>query len=316
MNQQAKGMRTRLLLDFEEAYGASPAVKSGRVLKFNSESLSANREAEEPETIAGRRDSVEPILGNIDVSGSLTLPAELISMGLIMRGLLGAPMTTEADELYRHVFKTSAEPPSMVIEKGFTDTGVYFLYNGCKVSSFEMTVGGSGELTVTVGIIGGKRTLNTESYDTAPISLPFVRLQNFKASIHEDGVLIGNVSSFSVNINPNLENDKYAIGGGGFRTELPEGLLSVTGTISTFFKDASLLQKAVDSVTTSLKLVLDAGAKGSFELLFPEVRLEQKDPEVGGPGGIMATFNWKAHYEASVEDSSVVATLINEIESY
>ena len=313
---QAKGMRARLLLDFEDSYGVSPAVKSGRVIKFNSESLSASQEAEEPATITGRRDSVEPILGNIDVSGSLTLPAELISMGLVMKGLFGAPETAADGSLYRHVFKTSAEPPSMVIEKGLTDIGAYFLYNGCKVSGFEMTVGGSGELTASVSIIGGKRTLNTESYDDAPVNLPFVRLQNFKASIHEGGVLIGNVSSFSVNINPNLENDKYAIGGDGFRTELPEGLLSVSGSISTFFRDVSLLEKAVNSATTSLKLSFDAGVKGSFELLFPEVRLEQKDPEVSGPGGIMATFNWKAHYEASAEGSSVVATLINEIEEY
>ncbi len=314
---QAKGAKARIVADWEESYGVSPAVAGGTVIKFNAESLSATQSQDTPKTITGSRNPVEPILGNIDVAGSLTLPAELYSIGVIFKALLGQPTTTESGSFFSHVFKVADTVPSMVIEKGFTDIGKYFLYHGCKVSKFEIEVGGEKELTYEAAIMGAKRDINAAPYVNDPAVMPFVRLQNFRAEIWEGGSKLANISGMKLSLDAGLDGDSFAIGGGGYRGELSEGIINISGSLTAFFTDTTLHEKAISSAKSSIKLRLGTPDPAMYvEILLPEIKFAQKDPEVSGPKGILAELEFGGFYDSAPENSSVVVTIVNERQSY
>lgn len=314
---QAKGARVRIVADFEQSYGVPPVTAGGTAIKFNAESLSATQSQDAPKTITGSRNPVEPILGNIEVGGSLTLPAELYSLGVIFKALLGQPTTTSFGSLFSHVFKVADTVPSMIIEKGFTDIGKYFLYHGCKVSKFEIEVGGEKELTYSAAIMGAKRDINPAPYNSSPEVMPFVRLQNFRAEIWENGSKLANISGMKLSLDAGLDGDSFAVGGGGFRGELSEGIINISGSLTAFFTDTILHEKAISSAKSSIKLRLGTPDETMYvEILLPEIKFAQKDPEVSGPKGILAELEFGGFYDSAPENSSVVVTIVNEKESY
>ena len=70
--RQAIGVYTTLKMGFETEFGKDPADLATKAVQmpFNTCGLAASQNKTDPATIRGRRDPVEPIMGNIDVSGT------------------------------------------------------------------------------------------------------------------------------------------------------------------------------------------------------------------------------------------------------
>lgn len=313
---QAKGYKGRLVLDYESTYATDPVSPVGIGLPFNSLDVTAKQTLVDPATITGRRDAVAPIPGNISVDGSLVVPIGIIDIGYWLKGLLGAPTTTGSTN-YTHVFKTAAVPPSLVLEKGFTDITQYFKYNGCKISNFKLPFGGDGELTASMDIMGAKETAGTTEYDSTPTAVTFNRLSQFQASIKEGGsALTGSVMSGEFTINNNLDGSIYTVGSSGQRGSIPEGLLAANGTIKTLFQDRTLIDKGSAGTESSLEVIFTIDSNNSLSFLFPEIRYERISPPISGPAGVMVDLAWRAYYQNDVGNSAVIVTLKNTQATY
>ncbi len=319
----AKGSKGRLLIDFETTYGQDPSTKNAILVPFNSESINASQNLIEPNTIRGNLNKVAPIRGNLDVGGDITVPLDLINIGYWLKALLNSPDTTGTDDgaggttaPYTHVFKIPDEIPSLVVEKGFTDIGQYFKFNGVKVSSFRLDFGGDGELTAGISVVGKDVANSTISYSDSPTEEQFIRFNNFQATVLVDGSEENSVTAGSINISTNLDTSIYSIASGGKRGELPVGLFDANGTLTVYFQDMTLLNKAINGEECSLKVKFEIDASKSLEFYFPEVIFERKTPEVSGPAGIQVDLNWRAYFDDNSEETSVKVTLVNDKASY
>jgi hypothetical protein len=312
---QARGMNSQVVIDFESTYGTSPATVNGILVPFNSCALQAKQTLTDAATIRGNRNPVAPVPGKIDVSGDITVPVDARAFGYWLKAFCGAPATTGAGDPYTHVFKPGMTQPSLVIDKEFTDIGQCLLYNGCKVNQIKMTLGGDNELTATLSILGGKETSGTVAYDATPASLPFARFGNFQGSVKEGGSDIAYLSQVELTISGNLNGDQYCIGSQGFRSDLPEGLLGVSGSVTALFKDAALLDKAISGTESSLELALTGGAH-SLTIAIPELVYERQTPGISGPQGITIQLPFHGYYDNNADSTSVMFTLINDVASY
>ena len=314
---QAKGYKGRLVFDYESTFGVDPVSPVGVGLPFNSFDVMAKQTLVDPATITGRRDPVVPISGNVSVDGSLVIPVGVIDIGYWLKATLGAAASSGTNPNYTHVFKTTNVPPSLVLEKGFTDIGQYFKYNGCKVSSFKLPFGGDGELTATVEIMGAKETRGTVEYDSTPDAVVFTRLNQFQGSIKEGGsALTGSVVSGEFTINNNLDGSIYTVGSSGQRGSIPEGLLAANGTLKTLFKDRTLIDKGAAGTESSLEVIFTIDVNTSLSFLFPEIRYELTSPPISGPAGVMVDMSWRAYYQNDAGNSAVVVTLKNSKATY
>lgn len=93
MSGQAKGYQGKTVIDFETTYGTVPTTKKGYRIPIMSNTIGGTVSLTRDETLTGRRDPVEPGLGNVDVQGALKVPVDAHNFGLHLRSMFGLPTT-------------------------------------------------------------------------------------------------------------------------------------------------------------------------------------------------------------------------------
>ena len=216
---------------------------------------------------------------------------------------------------YTHVFKVNGKQPSLVLEQQYPDITTYELFNGCKVNKFAFTYGGDNELTANLDLLGAKRTIGTASAASALTDISLLKFSNFQGTIEEGGSPLAIVTEASLNVDFGLDGNTYTIGGGGYRTQLPEGYLQVSGNIKAFFEDTVLLNKAINNTKTSLNFKFTNGAH-SLGFYMEEAIIQQTSPGIESEKGIMINLPFKAFYNSGTKGSVIAATLVNNYASY
>lgn len=318
--RQAIGVYTTLKMGFETEFGKDPADLATKAVQmpFNTCGLAASQNKTDPATIRGRRDPVEPIMGNIDVSGDLAVPMEATAFGYWWKAAMGAPVTTAVegkDGFFKHVFKPADDQPSLVLEKGFSKINSYAKYNGCKVSKISISAGGDGELTATISIMGCDEKISTATICASPSEPVMNRLNNFMANLILGGNKTATVTAFAMDIDFGLDGDTYALGGKGYRTAVNEGLINISGSMTAFFNDNTYLELAENNTETSAELTLEVGEL-KMSLLLPEIKFSRNSPAVDGPSGIKQELQYSAYYQDSDENAAIVVTMQNKVASY
>jgi hypothetical protein len=311
---QAIGAKSRITYQQETTFKISPATPNVNLLYFESETFQSSRNLIDSKVIRGSRDATKPVIGNKDVKG--TIKTELQAyIGTLLKGALGKVVTTGTAAPYTHTI-TVGSLPSFVLEKGFTDIGEYFLYNGCKINKLDLTIKPEGFQDLSLEFIGAKETVSTTSFDDTPNDLTKVSWTGFDiAYIKEGGTPIATVTEASLSIENNLDASVYVIGGQGERYSLPEGIVKVSGKIKALFDGMSVLQKAINSQTSSLEISYSLGTgdgssgNESLDILIPELLYSPESPKIAGPSGIFVELPFQAFYNTNSTGSSIQFTL-------
>ena len=206
---RAKGVNSQLALAYETAYGLTPASPTGYNMPFNQSQLSINQNLINSTTIRGRRDQIQPAIGNTDVSGSIVVPIDQTGTGFWLRAMFGKPTTTGSGDPYTHVFKVANSQSSLVLEQQYPDIPAYEMFNGCKVNKFSFSYGGDNELTANINILGAKRTVGAAPFASALTALPVLKFSNFQGTIEEGGVQLAIVTEASLNADFGLDGNTY-----------------------------------------------------------------------------------------------------------
>lgn len=312
---RAKGYNSQLALGYETTYGNTPTSSKAYNMPFNQSKIDVKQTLIESSTIRGRRDKEQPAVGNIDVSGSVVVPLDQRGIGFWLAAMFGSPTTIGSGDPYAHIFKVTGNQPSLVLEQQYPDITTCELFNGCKVNKFSFTYGGDTELTAKIDLMGAKRTIGSAPFTSNLSDIPLLRFSNFQGTIEEDGVQLANVTEASLNVDFGLDGNNYTLGGNGYRAQLPEGYLQVSGNIKAFFEDTVLLDKAINNTKTSLNFKFVSGAH-SLEFLMEEVILQQTSPGIENEKGIIVNLPFKAFYNNGLGGSVLVATLVNDHDSY
>ncbi|CVK21013.1 phage tail tube protein [Sporomusa sphaeroides] len=312
---RAKGVNSQLALSYESAYGLTPASPLGYNMPFNQSRLAINQNLIHSATICSRRDQLRPAIGNTDIFGSIVVPIDQVGIGFWLQAMFGTPTTTGSGGLYTHIFKGTKRQPSLVLEQQYPDIPAYEMFNGCKVSNFAFAYGGEDELTANIYLIGAKRTVSAAPFASSLTTLELLKFSNFQGSIEESGTQLAIVTEASLIADFGLNGNNYTIGGNGCRTDLPEGILQVSGSITAFFADTVLLYKAVNNTKSSLTFKFTSGAH-SLQFFLEEVIFQQTSPGIESDKGIYIHLPFKAFYGTGSGGSTIVTTLVNGYASY
>ena len=318
---QARGTQTVSALIEEATYKTTPASPSGQKLYLTSNTLQAQQNRIDSNTLTGTRERDQPIAGNLNVSGSLGFELGAEWIGTLMKHIMGSNTTTGAGP-YTHTMTLGALPAGFIIEKDFgsniSGSGRYQYFNGCRVASATFDFPQEGYPTGTVNITGAKETAASTPLDATLTDNGNTPFSMFLASIQEGGASIATVTQASINIDNGLDEGIYTIGGGGERNELPEGFATVSGSITALFDSTTLLNKAINGTETSLKIALQRGTgDGSsgnefMEFFVQQMLYERTSPPINGPEGILIDLNWKA-YLGSGGASALQTTIKNAV---
>ncbi len=314
---QAKGSNVAIGYQLESTYGSDPGSPDLQKLYYTGEGLQLSRNIIESNTLQSNRNAAAPSLGNHNVAGQLTCELQAY-IGRLLKGVLGS-CTTSGTDPYTHVLKVGTSIPSFTIEKGFTDLGTpqYMKYNGCKIGSMGLNIKPEGFQEVTFNFIGAKETVGTSSFDATMTDLGKQSWSGFEGTVKEGGSSIATIMEASINVENGLDESIFCLGGAGIRSDLPEGMVKVTGSIKALFDAITLYNKAIGGTESSLEFIFTkgtgAGSAGNEKLTItiPELIYEPKTPVVSGPSGIMVDLAFRGYYANDADASAIHMELIN-----
>ena len=313
----ARGYKTAIQMDYESSYGVAPGTAASVALPVNSFGVTASRAKNSAQTLTGRRDPVEPFDGNVETAGDVVVPVDARAFGYWLKLLFGDPTDSGSTSPYTHVFKPGDEAPSAILQCSYgTDTETYGKFSGCKVSSLQITAGGDEELTATISVVGKNAAYSTTNYNDSPTAVALKRFSNFQATLKKDNAAFGVCTSFNFTIDNGLDTDTRTLGSAGELYDLPEGIMTVTGTATCLFTSLAMLQAAQASTEMSLELSFQIDASNKLVFLFPEVQLQFQGPTVDGPAGVRTEYSFVAYFNNSSDDTVCKVTLINDVASY
>lgn len=313
----ARGYKSKCLMDYETSYGEAPKEHAGVILPINSFALTVNRSKNSANTLRGRRDPDEPFDGNVQTSGDIVVPVDSRAFGYWLKLLFGNPNTSGDAAPYTHVFTPADEAPSAILQSTYgTDPETYGLYTGCKISQLQFSAGGDDELTATISMAGQYGTFGSTDYNAEAKAIALKRFSNFQAALKRDGQEFAVCTGFSFTFNNGLDTDTRTLGSKGKLYDIPEGIMSVTGSVTCLFTSLAMLEEAERSQEMSLELSFAIDANASLSFLLPEVQIQYQGPTITGPTGIKTEYPFIAYYNDAADNTVCKCTLVNDVVSY
>lgn len=190
---------------------------------------------------------------------------------------------------------------SFSIEKGFTDITRYHPYTGCVVKTFSLSVKPNAIVEGSFSMIGKDATPGGSPLDATPVAVsgndPF---DSFTGSIKEGGSGTGDTIAIVTGIDFTLENNSELL-----RVLLSDtgpgivaGRSNLSGTLSAYFENATLLAKFFNETESSIIFTLTDPAANSLTFTMPALKYTGGDPDVSDEGPITLSMPFQAYYDS------------------
>lgn len=315
---QELGWKAYLAMMLETTFKTSPGSPNTTRLPIYSCSVKPSQMPQVTNLLQGIRNPSSPTYGEIDVTGDIVVPMDHIGFGYWLTAIFGAPTTTGASDPYTHVWKVGTSQPSFLIERAFASlaTAQYEVFNGLKVSRMSVSFETTGEIRVTLTVMGAKQTISTSQYDSSPNTFTVTTYNSAQMAIEEGGSSIAYLKKVDLNIDFGLDGDTVCIGSSAERTGINEGLVSISGSVEGLFQDVGIFTKANAKTESSLKVTVTSSASRNIEIFVPELLYDKTSPGQDGPAGMKFTTDYVGYYENGADASAVKITMKNGVASY
>lgn len=152
----------------------------------------------------------------------------------------------------------------------------------------------------------------------SPNYIPLKRLNTFSATVYKDGAEYKATKDKEITFDMGLDPDQRVIGDNGFRSEIPEGKVTVDSALTVLFKNADWVRAGEKNITIAQKLVFASEyGVGELEINLPECKVELNGPGIEGPAGLTQQINTRAFCsDNSAEGSAATITLKNSLATF
>ena len=298
----ARGSRHGVSFIQEVTFGVTPDTPEMIRAPHTDCGLELSKETYQSQTLRPDRQQELPRMGKNNVAGPLDFEFSPTTYDSLLEGALFG--TWDAD-----VLKLGTDLKSYTVERQFEDIGVYEVFRGNMVNSMSMAINTDGLVTGSFGLMGKSLEVPSASLDTTPTdSGTFTPFDSYTGVIKEGGTAIAVITSFDFSIE-NGVTPSFVIGSRDANT-MTAGRVAVSGTISAYFADKTLLEKFINVTRTSIELQLGEDATiGTYTFDFPLVTLTSASNPTSGDGDVMLSIGFEATYD-STDDTTLSITRI------
>ncbi len=218
---------------------------------------------------------------------------------------------------YAHVWESGADDiPSYTIEVGHPKlmTPVFFRHLGTVMESLNFEMGQEGPANARLQLVAQGEERFAATVDANPTAYALRRFSQGRGFIRRGGAALAGVTGGSLTFSNNLERVRVIREDGKIEAADPT-FASAEGSMSVRFDGATLVAEAAngDPVGLEYGFTFPEGYALRFEL--PRVFLPKPKYAVSGPGGVEASFDWRAAYDDG-EGTMLRAHLLNDVTSY
>lgn len=309
----AQGIFKQVAYKKEDSFGVKPGPADGKVLPRTSFTLNLIKETFQSNRIAVHQQASGTRHGTRRVEGSYE---DEVSCGthkdfwaaLLRNTWVEGEAGVSPGVLY--VPQDGHTNDSFTFEEWRSDIGESLIYTGVKVVGAQVSVQPNGMATVSFSLMGQDMdgVIGNVRYFTSPIALP----GNIPASgavgellIDGSGVAVVTSADFNVNGNGSTEG----VIGSAVTPDVFRGIVQVTGNVSLFHQDKTMLERYINEQTIGLAIKLDEpGGVHHFTAGMPKVTITSYQIN-DIPGGAVASCAFNADMDeqgATDKDKSII----------
>lgn len=165
----------------------------------------------------------------------------------------------------------------------------YYIFKGCEITSIQLTITASSMITGTFSVVGRSlevasdlSSLGTPTYQAATTTAP---LDSFTGTLEESNVSSGVITEISLTLQNGI-TPRFVVGSKNSILPSVEDS-NLTGQVSAYFEDSTLVEKYINEVDSSIGLNLPDGAGNFMRLRLPRFKYTGGQPDVSGKGPII-----------------------------
>jgi hypothetical protein len=218
---------------------------------------------------------------------------------------------------YAHVWESGADDiPSFTVEIGHPKliTPVFFRHLGTVMENLQFELGQEGPANARLQLVAQGEEGFAATVDASPDAFSLRRFSQGRGFIRRGGSALAGVTGGSLTFSNNLERVRVIREDGKIEAADPT-FASAEGTMSVRFDGATLVAEATDGDPISLEYGFSFVEGYALRFELPRVFLPKPKYAVSGPGGVEASFDWRAAFDDG-EGTMLRAHLLNDVTSY
>ena len=317
----ARGDQAAFLMRQQADFDTPAAAGDGdfMLLPFYSLSMAPTEDVSEDDAIIGDAFPGEAVAGLRNLTGDITVPLGLQSIGWHLRGLLGNPTTSGSAPNHTHVFKMAAIPVPLLFTGGISHRGIdkHFRQAPLAYSGLSIAAKKDGQRArVSFKLLGSveEKTANTLDATPEPYADDKVPV-GFQAAVWMGGAKVAGVTAFEFDASLGITPDQEELNQLPTAASFLDGGWSLTGKISARFRDTSWYDLGSAGTLSDMELRYQLSATQSIVFALHNLRFERTGVPVSGKDILTAEFGFRASRPAT-GNSPLTITLKNQTDSY
>ena len=281
----------------ESIFGTTPAVTAGNIFELRNKgcTLGVSKDSVTSNELRSDRMISDLRHGNIKVGGNLPIEFSFKEYDAFLEAAMFGTWNANVLKSFRTV-------KSFTMERFFSDldTPYYSQFTGVMVDGFSLDVKPNDMVTgqfTLVGVTGAMSPTSLLTTGSPTASQTYSPFDSFTGTIKEGGSTISIVTSLSIDVKNNI-TPAYVIGQKSAGA-LPAGRSKITGSLTCFFNNVTMLNKFLNETESSVEFTLGDGVDESYTFLLPRIKYSSGQPDVNGEGQIELTMAYEALYDST-----------------
>lgn len=302
----ANGSRHSLYAVKEATYGTTPTSPALELVRITGTTLGLAKDSLQSEEVRSDRQMSDFRLGSNQVSGDVNFELSYGSFDQFLQAaLLSEDWAADVPVVGTDQIKSGTQRASFTFVREFSDIQAadkpFYIYTGVEINSMQLTIAANSMVTGTFSVVGQAQTtasdltaLGTPTFPPASTTSP---LDSFTGTLNEGGSVIAVVTEISMTLANGIE-PRFVVG--SKNTIYPSvGRSNLTGQVTAYFEDSSLVDKFLDETESSLQFTLPDGAGNEQKYIIPRIKYTGGQPDVSGEGPITLAMPFQALLDAS-----------------
>jgi hypothetical protein len=286
----ARGSRVGVTYAMEDTWTSLATVYTAYELRVTGIGVNLSKDSFQSQELRSDRHISDLRHGMFNVSGDISVELSYGSFDDLIESAMYSEWETD------DTIVTGTTEKSFTLQKHFSDITQYHVFPGCIVNTWGINVTPNGLITSTFNVIG--ETMNTAATPTisgASAKSAYSPFDSFSGTLTEGGVANALITSIDFSISNNIQT--LPIIGSNKTTGLVDGRANITGTVSAYFANSTLLAKFINETESSLSFQITDGTR-SFTFLMPRIKYSGGDVPVSGEGPIVMNMPFQALYDS------------------
>lgn len=305
----ADGSRHSLYAVEESVYGQTPNDPALEAVRITGTTLGLSKDSLQSAEIRSDRQIADFRMGANQVGGDINFELSYGSFDKLLQGVLlsadwaGSPeaikagVTRKSFTFVRHFeqFKAADKP--------------YYVYRGVEINQMQLSISANAMVTGTFTVFGQSQELlsdlsgmGTPTFPAASTTSP---VDSFTGALQEGGKTIAVITEISLTLANGIE-PRFVVGSkNSIKPSLARS--NLTGSITAYFEDSSLVQKFIDETDSSIKFELPDTDGNNMTIEIPRIKYTGGQPDVTGEGPITLTMPFQALLDKTTGTNIVIS---------